>query len=251
MLNFSLKHWKTIHAWWGSPLGQSFLKTEALEINKVAPRLFGYHLLLLGESQLMQCVAESPITHRVWIHPDTSSDIQNDGNPLTARFDKLPILSDSVDVVYLGHCLEFVNNPHEVLRETFRVLIPEGYAIISGFNPWSIWGFYRWIMHYIKRLEWDGQFISITKLKDWVALLGFDVVRVRRYFYRPPISKMSWLQRLKWLETLGEWCWPFLGGGYVVVAKKRVLTLTAIKPAWQERRKIIPSRVAEPAARVE
>lgn len=239
-----------MRAWWSSPLGQSFLMTEGLEINKVASRLFGYHLLLLGEPQLMKCVEESPITHRVWIHPETLFDAES-VSPLTARFDKLPILADSVDVVYLAHCLEFVNNPHEVLRETFRSLIPEGYTIISGFNPWSIWGFYRWIMHYIKRLEWDGRFISITKLKDWLALLGFDVVRVRRYFFRPPVSKGNTLQHLKWLETLGQWCWPFLGGGYVLVAKKRVITLTPIKPAWAERRKLIPGGVAEPVARVE
>lgn len=246
MLNSPLKYWRRMRDWWSSPLGQSFLAIETEEVKKVVPKLFGYHLLILGEPQLIQCISESPITHRVWIHPQTIA-IET-GSPLNARPDKLPILSDSVDVVYLAHCLEFINNPHEVLRESFRVLVPEGYVIISGFNPWSSWGMYRWVMRYIKRLEWDGRFISVTKLKDWLSLLGFDVMRVRGYFFRPPVSHPGMLQRLKWLELLRRWCWPFFGAGYVLVARKRVIMLTPIRPVWQKSRQLVPTGVVEPVA---
>lgn len=250
MFNFTAKHWANLRGWWSGPLGQAFLLEEQKEIQKVASKLFGYHLLLLGEPQLMQCMAESPISHRIWLHP--SAEKRQDSSPLTARFDKLPLQSDSVDVIYLAHCLEFINNPHEVLRETYRSLIPEGYVFISSFNPWSIWGLTRWILHYIRRLEWDGRFISVTKLKDWLALLGFDVIRVRKYFFRPPISRVTALQRLNWLETVGQWFWPFLGGGYVVVAKKRIIVLTPIKPAWQRQREMMhdAAGVVEPTARL-
>lgn len=253
MLNFSLKHWTKLRAWWSSPLGQAFLMEEQKEIQKVASKLFGYHLLLLGEPQLMSCMKDSPITHRIWLHPNANNlDKQNDTSPLSARFDKLPVLSDSVDIVYLAHCLEFINNPHEVLRETYRILIPEGYVFISSFNPWSIWGLTRWVLRFIRQPEWDGRFISATKLKDWLALLGFDVIRVRKYFFRPPISTVNTLQRLNWLERVGQVLWPFLGGGYVVVAKKRIIALTPIKPAWQKERDMIPAAgMVEPTARVQ
>jgi SAM-dependent methyltransferase len=247
MLSFSLKHWKKLRAWWSTPLGQSFIKAESAQIKKVTPTLFGYHLLLLGEPQLMQCMKESPITHRVWIHPQI--EITEDSSALTARLDKLPILTDSVDIVYLAHCLEVINNPHEVLRETFRVLISGGHVIISCFNPWSIWGLYRWIMRYIRQPDWDGRFISVARLKDWLALLGFDVISSKGYFFRPPITHIGTMKRLKWLELLGQWCWPFLGAGYVLVAKKRIITLTPIKPAWQDRRKLAHANVVEPVSR--
>lgn len=248
MLSFSLIHWEKLREWWSSPLGEAFLSAEHSEMIKITPTLFGYHLLLLGEPQLMKCMEGSLITHRVWVNPYAS--VIKESSALVSRVDKLSILSDSVDVIYLAHCLEFINNPHEVLRETFRALIPEGHVIVSGFNPWSIWGIYGRLVRYIKRAPWDGRFISVTKLKDWLTLLGFDVVRLEYYFFRPPLPQPGFLRRLKWLETIGKFCWPFWGGGYVLVARKRVILLTAIKPAWQKKRRMVPISVAEPAARV-
>src|SRR5579872_3661764 len=125
------KRWKKLRAWWSTPLGQSFLELEGIELKQILSTVFGYHLLILGEPQFAECVSQSPITHRVWIHPFTTQ--QENCSPLTARSDKLPILSDSVDVIYLAHCLELIKNPHEVLRESYRSLIPEGHIIVSHF----------------------------------------------------------------------------------------------------------------------
>lgn len=244
MLNFS-NHWKNLRAWWGTPLGQAFLKSEEGEVKKILPQLFGYHLLVLGEPVFIQCVQDSPILHRVLICPYT---IASEINPvLTSRHDKLPILSDGVDLVYLAHSLEFIKNPHEVLREVFRILIAEGHVIISNFNPWSVWGLWRWCVRFIKRAPWDNHFISIARLKDWLALLGFDVLQVNTYFFRPPVSHPGILQRLEWLEKLGRWFWPFFGGGYVLLAQKRITTLTPIRPSFETRRKLLVPSGIEPA----
>lgn len=229
MLNIS-KYQKGLSAWWGSPLGMAFLASETEEVKKMLPQLFGYHLLVLGEPVFLQCVRDSAITHRVAIHPYASfSEIYS---TVRSRHDKLAIISDGVDLIYLAQCLAFIKNPHEVLREVFRVLLSGGHVIISNFNPWSVWGLWRWCMHYIRRVPWDGHFISVARLKDWLALLGFDVLEVRRYFFRPPTSHPVILQRLKCLEKIGRWCWPFFGGGYVLLAQKQVTTLTPVRPAF-------------------
>ena len=241
MLNMS-KHWKRLRAWWDSPLGMAFLKSEEGEVKKMLAQLFGYHLLVLGEPVFLQCVQDSAIMHRVAIHPFAS--FSETCSTLRSRHDKLPIISDGVDLIYLAQCLPFIKNPHEVLRETFRVLIPEGHVIISNFNPWSVWGLWRWCVHYIKRVPWDGHFISVTRLNDWLALLGFDILEVKRYFFRPPISHPVILQRLAWLEKVGRWCWPFFGGGYVLLAQKRVMTLTPIRPFFAtDRTVLVPSGI--------
>ena len=244
MLDFS-SGWEERYRWWSMPLGQAFLSAESEELSKIIPTLFGYHFLLLGEEIFMGTLSQSPILHRVWSHPMLRKLTAHSG--LTARHDKLPIASDCIDAMYLAHCLEFMNNPHEVLRETFRVLIPEGYVVISGFNPWSWWGLWRYIMRLIKRTPWDGCFISIARLKDWLALLGFDVVQVSPYFFSPPFSHPRILRHLKWLEKLGRYCWPFLAGGYLVLARKRIITLTPIKPAFENERKLaVQEGIAEP-----
>ena len=229
MLNIT-KSWKSLGAWWGSSLGLAFLNAEKAAVKKMLPPLFGYHLLVFGDPVFLDCVENSPIKHRVLIHPAASfSEIYPH---LRSRYDKLAIISDGVDLIYLAQCLSFIKNPHEVLAEAFRVLIPEGHLIISNFNPWSLWGLWRWCVHYIKRVPWDGHFISLTCLKEGLLRLGFDVLEVRQYFFRPPISHPRILQRLAWLEKCGRWCWPFFGGGYVLLAQKRVMTLTSIRPSF-------------------
>lgn len=244
MLNV-LKRSKSLRAWWESPLGQAFLSSEKTQVKKMLPQLFGYHLLVLGEPVFIQCVQDSPMTHRVWIHPYTS--VSEGGSALISRHDKLSIISDGVDLVYLAHSLESIKNPHEVLREVFRVLIAEGHVIISNFNPWSLWGLWRWCVRFIKRAPWDNHFISVARLKDWLALLGFDVLQVNTYFFRPPVSHPGVLHHLDWLETLGRWFWPIFGGGYVLLAQKRVTILTPIRPSFETRRKLLVPSGVEPA----
>ena len=48
---------------------------------------------------------------------------------------QLPLASQSMDLVVMPHVLEFSKDPHQILREAERVLMPEGQIIIAGFNP--------------------------------------------------------------------------------------------------------------------
>jgi SAM-dependent methyltransferase len=248
MPNKKLASWKALQIWLSEPLGQTLLDIESQKVQPLINRLFGYHLLLLGDPQFLKVINQSPILHRVWIHPEMIS--QFEGSPVQGRQDKLPIISDEVDLLCLAHCLEHIKNPHEVLRESYRVLTAEGHLLILGFNPWSLWGIWRLVLRYIKPVPWDGHFISSSRLKDWLALLGFDLLKVEMCFFRPPIRGESLLKRTRWLEWLGKYLWPFFGGSYIILAQKRVMTLTALKPAWAERRRLAPGRLVEPATRL-
>jgi SAM-dependent methyltransferase len=240
--------WKALRAWLLEPLGQALINSETQKVQKIINRLFGYHLLLLGEPPFLKLVNQSPIFHRVFVHPEMI--IECEGSPVQSRQDKLPFLSDEIDVLCLAHCLENIQNPHEVLRESHRVIKAEGHLIILGFNPWSVWGIWRLLRRYIKPVPWDGQFISRSRLKDWLSLLGFDLLKVEMCFFRPPINSEGFLKRSQWLEWLGRFLWPFAGASYILLAQKRVLTLTAVKPAWAERKRVVPGRLVEPAPRL-
>ena len=52
----------------------------------------------------------------------------------------LPFEAQSVDLIVMPHTLEFTSDPHRLLREAERVLMPEGQLIILGFNSLSLWG---------------------------------------------------------------------------------------------------------------
>jgi SAM-dependent methyltransferase len=151
----------------------------------------------------------------------------------------LPILTDSVDVVVLAHTLEFEQDPHQVLREADRVLVPEGHVVILGFNPWSPWGLWHVLVSRWSRPPWSGQFRSLWRIKDWLALLGFDTTVSRGFFFRPPLRHDGVMHRLKVMEKLGQRFWPFAGAVYIIVAKKRVMRPTPIRPRWRPGRSLV------------
>jgi len=218
---------KDLRSWLKTSLGQAFLNAEIKAMGPILETLFGYYFLVLGEAPFCNSVLKSTISNRILINPQAISSYPHVSS-IRSRYDKLPILSNEVDVIYLAHCLEFIKNPHEVLREAFRSLTPEGHLIISGFNPWSFCGLWRILSLYCKQAPWNGHFISITRLIDWLALLGFEVVLVKKY----QISNAPWI---------------FGGGGYVLLARKQVITLTPIRPYWQTEKKALDSEL-EPAA---
>jgi SAM-dependent methyltransferase len=146
---------------------------------------------------------------------------------------ELPFDSDCMDLVVLPHILEFAEYPHQILREAARVLRPEGNLIISGFNPRSLWGLH----HALGRRQgypWQDQFIALHRIKDWLALLGFEVAGGRFAAYAPPFHTAKWLERFAFMEAAGDRWWAVSGGVYFLHAIKRVHGMRLIKPKWNE-----------------
>ena len=125
------------------------------------------------------------------------------------------------------------------MREVERVLIAEGHVVILGFNPWSLWNIFRIFLFWKKQAPWTANFLASSRVMDWLALLGFDVIQRHGYFYKPPLQKQNWFNKMGLLEKMGQRFWPNLGAGYVLVARKRVETLTPIRPKWQRQPKVV------------
>lgn len=244
--------WHGLASWYASDLGQQLAAEEQRRLDQALGDLFGYHLLQLGFPGHAGMLRSSRVRHHMRTELDASPTVlQQSDRQLCARPEQLPFQSDSLDVVVLSHILEFSQQPHAVLREVERSLIPEGHVVILGFNPLSLWGLARLLVGWKGRVPWCGHFMTLTRLKDWLALLGFDVVRQQRYGYRPPWQHPRLLQRLGFMETLGRRLWPLFGGGYVLVARKRVTTLTPIRPRWRARRRLAASGLVKPMNRQE
>lgn len=226
-----------LRSWYGRPLGQALLKQERQQLDTILPTLFGYHIIQMGYLSGHDLMASSRIRNQLLLDADSEGE-----TPSPAAYaypDAMPIESGSVDVVLLPHTLEFERQPHQILREADRVLIPEGHVVVLGFNPWSLWGIWRLCRCFKGKAPWCGDFLSLTRIKDWMALLGFDVVLVRRHFFRPPIQRRGILKKLAFMEKLGAKLWPRLSGAYILVARKRVSTLTPIRPRWRPRRTLV------------
>ena len=234
--------------WFASPLGQQVLQIERSQLEEILPELFGYHILQIGQPSNADFLDSSKISHKAYLCLD-EQEISETYNTIRAQAENLPVASDSIDVVVLPHVFEYSKDPHQLIRELDRVLIDDGHLVIIGINRFSFWGLWYFVLCWWDKIPWNGRLISIPRIKDWLALLDFEVKKVRYCFYSPPFRKTQWLLKCKPLERLGAYCWPFLGGIYVIVGKKRVVPLNPIKMQWKAKKKLIGSGVAEPTAR--
>jgi len=238
-----------LHRWYQTGLGQCLLDEEKRQLAAILPTLFGYHLLQIGHFADASLLEPSKISHRVAMMLPEMDEHSAWTKPYLAGLPhSLPFASDSIDVVVLHHTLEFSPFPHEVLREVDRVLVPEGHVVMLMFNPWSMWFLQRLLLSWRKgvRVPWCGRFIGVTRSKDWLSLLGFDVMQTSGYFYRPALQQKALMDRLNWLESVGQRFWPVFGGCNIVIGKKRVETLTPIRPKWRRRgQRVVTSGLVE------
>ncbi|HET9843710.1 MAG TPA: methyltransferase domain-containing protein [Gammaproteobacteria bacterium] len=221
--------------WFTTKAGKIFLNDEKDNLNTLLPSLYGYHLIQCAPPFLGSFVSSSLISHRVLINIHGSSNWPC--SLIRSEMECLPLLNDSVDVVLLTHTLELVSRPHQMLREAHRALIAQGHVVITGLNPFSFWG----ILILIKRIFSRSppyKMISPNRVKDWLKLLDFEIKEYKMFYYRPPFSNVKFMNRLQFFEKMGQRFWPFFGGGYVIVAVKKVLRFTPVRPRFIRPKKI-------------
>ena len=212
--------------WFETCLGQYLLEREQSYFDQAVMDVFGYNAVQIGFPQ-----HDFLRTNRMPLQ--FCADIEK-GAALLANPDFLPIESNSIDLVLLPHILEFSSNPHQILREVQRVLVAEGQVIICGFNPRSLWGARKWFGSSKHNFPWNGNFIALPRLKDWLTLLDLEMTAGKLSCYAPPINQEKWLQRFKFMEFTGDRWWPISGGVYFLQAIKRIHGMRVIKPAWKD-----------------
>lgn len=230
--------------WLETALGRRCLAAEQRVVRRTLERVFGEQLLQVGLWGAPDTFVRYARTqHRaVTDWRDTSRvDLVSDST-------QLAIASDAVDVVLLPHTLELTDSPHSLLREVDRVLRPDGQLIVFGFAPGGLWG--------LRRVFSAGGYppghvhvLRERRLRDWLELLSFEVSAPQRYCHTLPLETLrrfgtprseAWAQR--WL--------PFLAGGYLVRAQKRVRVLTPLRPKWREPRLKVVGGLVEPTTRL-
>jgi hypothetical protein len=226
MVNQAMLKLTDAQTWLDTPIGSYVLAQEQSLFDEIVSNIFGFNALQLGLLQA-DLLRNSRIPFVV-----KSSEANGD---FFCESQQLPIASNTMDLVLLPHTLDFSVNPQQTLREVERVLMPEGHVVIAGFNPLSKWGMRRFVSKRCSSSSalWHAHFLSSSRIKDWLNLLGFEVVSTQMACYKLPVQSQAWMQRFDGLDRLGKRCWPMFGGVYCIVAKKRVLGMRIIKPNWK------------------
>ena len=196
------------------------------------PRIFGLHLIKMGA--LSQCLDTRlcPIEHQVSIATTT-------GKTLCADLAHLPFQTQSIDASLISCTLEFDEHPFRVLREVDRCLVPAGHLVLIGFNPVSPLLLGHMLPWKRKQYPWSGQFFLPSRVKEWMALLGYQLVHDERIAYHhllSPVAVNSGGQRL--LESV----LPFAGALYIMIARKLNVPLTpAVRQSRRKKKAWIPA----------
>ena len=234
--------------WLDTPFGEALLTQESRLVEEAFDGMFGEQCLQLGlwgesntftrfaRTQRAACVADWPL-------PSSES------RPgVVGALHRLPVASDSVDVVLLPHTLDYSDDrSHAILREADRVLTPHGNLVVLGFKPGGLWGLRR-LVPGAGLPPGVGHLVSDRRLSDWLRLLDMRIQGVSRYFFRWPLPGNKRPSSPTW-ESRGQRFWPELAACYMLTAQKRVVTMTPVKKPWRSRPKVVGG-IAEPSTRV-
>lgn len=209
-------------------LGEYLRSEEQKLYDAAVADLFGFHALQYGMLET-DFLRESRISYR--LKTDVNAGHFFSESPF------LPVPANSLDLLLLPHTLEFSDFPQQTLREAERVLVPEGHVVISGINPLSLWGL-RSALHKkssgnLQDSLWSAHSFGLLRIKDWLNLLGFEIISTQFGCYRLPIQNQTWSKRLAFNE-MGSAYWSHFGGVYCILAKKRVIGMRLIKPSWKK-----------------
>ncbi len=233
-----------LRRWLATPLGGLLIEHERQVLNEALDDVFGIQLVQIGSWGDPKAYFPAARTQRQTV---ICSAIAGQGQ-VFCKTESLPVASDSVDAVLLPHTLETDNDPHATLREVARILVAEGQILVLGFSAMGTWAARN-------RVSSEGfppgiaRVISESRLRDWFALLGFEITSVHRYLRRLPLTPRRSAPSVKQTDD-GLKSNPLLpAGAYLIKARKRTYTLTPIRPKRRERRSMVGGLV-EPTPRL-
>ncbi|WP_052284353.1 class I SAM-dependent methyltransferase [Kluyvera genomosp. 1] len=208
-------------SWAQMPWGEYYREAIDRQLKPWLGKLYGFHLLKVGNLSAEINTEACAISHQV--------NISLEGSPIQVMADPLhlPFAEKSVDACLLSHTLPWCSDPHRLLREADRVLIDDGWLIISSFNPVSLMGLRKLVPVLRKSVPYNSRMFTLTRQLDWLSLLNFEVLH------------QSQFQVLPWAKQGGALLGthlPALGCLQLIVARKRTIPLT-LNPMRQNKAK--------------
>lgn len=211
---------KFLFSFYETPQGKLLLEKEKEYLARSITVSYKQTILQIGslgwEDEFIDCSL-----YQNYIILDAKGEGCAEAIKVCAKSFKLPIQSESVDLVLLPHLVEFDINRFQTMREIERILKPEGEVVIINLNPLNIWVRMQFLWDKKMSNTWNGHFILRTRLADWLKLLNFEI-KTTSEFTIGSISTIS-----------GQFVFgqrTFSSMAYAVRAVKRQYTLIPLAP---------------------
>ena len=211
--------------WFKSKTAKKLIEQEKIIINKFIEDKFGYFAIQIGGA-FADFLEHSRITKHLF----------NEGALKNIIFDasSIPLSEESVDLIICPHFIEQGYNKG-MFDELFRTIIPGGHLIIISFNPFSFAGI-RNFFSFSTQFPWNSKFVSMSLVQHELKESGFSICEAQISNYQLIFSDDNYSFSKK-LEDIGSRWLPLFGNLYFIVAQKKVISLTPIKPKWKNVKK--------------
>lgn len=229
-----------LREFYGSPLGQVVRELLRARIASFWPAVKGETILALGyATPLLRPWLTGETARLIAVMPDALGVAfwprEGPNVACLADLTRLPLPDEEFSRVVLLHALETASDPDGVLREVWRVLKPEGKALVLVPNRRGLWA------HSDDTPFGAGRPYSSGQIKNLLREQGFEIVKARRALYWP-----AW--RFKPLRVLAEpverLCarlFPkHFGGLLVLEVRKQMYAPTLVKARASHRRLVLP-----------
>jgi SAM-dependent methyltransferase len=232
---------QTATDWLTTALGKQLLGAEAELMRGLLDDVFGLEMLQLGSwGDSRDLLSTSRVRRQTVI-----AAAQRVGVDVVAMLSALPIQTASVDAVLLPHTLEFDADPHAIVREADRVLTGEGQIIILGFHSRSLWG----LRSAASRTGFPpglNRMLTLGRVRDWLLLLGYEVVLQRRFLYSRPWGSTNEAPRRILRRGLLN---PLPAAAWILKARKHVYRMTPLRHRFFRERRRVLGALPEPTTR--
>lgn len=170
----SLKFQQFLQKWFQTSAGPSLLMQEQPLVKRALSNLFGFYLVQLGAAYPPPnaMLEGSRIKNKVLL--DEEQSVYPQLFYVKGDLDYLPFQKEGVDVVFMPHTLETVEDPYHLLRQVDRILVPEGHVVITGFNPLGC-AILRQRLFTGNSAFKEAHLMKMERVIDWLNLLGYDI----------------------------------------------------------------------------
>ena len=164
------------NGWLELPNGRAYCNALNAYFAPWFTKICGYQILKIGGlSAEIQC--DLPLRHQISLSEKITENLTallNDHHSvIQAKLTELPFIQQQLDACVLANTLNFVQDPHQVLSETHRVLTDDGYLFLSVFNPLNS------LFFKLKTGDFPARHYCLWRIIDWLELLNFDILEQR------------------------------------------------------------------------
>lgn len=174
-------------SWQQLPQGEAYCNALKHAFAPWLSKILGYQIAKIGALSA-EIPLEIPIHHQILISEKISQNLTALLSPnkslVQATPTELPLIQQEINACFLANTLNFSQDPHQILRETHRVLADDGWLFLSLFNSLSPLIFQQKLGNYPFRQY------PTWRIIDWLELLHFEIMERKNLSIKHQHSKL-------------------------------------------------------------